>query len=113
MNLEEKIKRARKRLKEFKLEKDNYIIGVYKGVREVNLQGKIRIMHRILNNSDGEEYGIWATAVLDEELQNKKVKIGEVIAVKYLGKPEGKNYHDWIVLKEEEEEKNGEENLPV
>jgi len=104
MDLEERIKKARKRLKDFKLEPDNYIIGIYRGVKEVEIKGKIRILHRIYNEEEDTEYGIWATAVLDEELKRQNVKIGDRIAIKYLGKPEGKNYHDWLIIKDMGEE---------
>jgi len=112
MDLEEAIKRAQKRLKDFELIEGNFIIGIYKGVKEVEVKGKKRILHRILNEKDGEEYGIWDTAVLQEELKRQNVKIGNRIAIKYCGKPSGKNYHDWIVLKDMEEE-DGTADLPI
>jgi len=112
MDLEEAIKKAQKRLKDFEMVEGNFIIGIYKGVKEIEIKGKKRILHRILNEKDGEEYGIWDTAVLQAELERQNVKIGDRIAVKYLGKPGGKNYHDWIVLKDMDEG-NGTENLPI
>ncbi|RKX61381.1 MAG: hypothetical protein DRP29_00610 [Thermodesulfobacteriota bacterium] len=112
MDLREAIKRAQKRLKDFALEEGNFIVGIYKGVKEVEVKGRKRILHRILNEEDGEEYGIWNTTVLQEELRRQNVKIGDRIAIKYCGKPEGKNYHDWIILKDMEE-KNGAKNLSI
>ena len=104
MSLEERIKKAKKRLKEFELVPENYVVGVYKGVKEIDLKGKLRILHRIQPEGEEEEIGIWSTAVLDEELKRAGVKIGDTVAIKYLGKMENKRYHDWIVLKGESEE---------
>ena len=112
MDLREAIKRAQKRLKDFALEEGNFIIGIYKGVKEVEVKGKKRILHRILNEEDGEEYGIWNTTVLQAELERLNVKIGDRIAIKYCGFNEEKGYHDWIVLKDMEEE-DGTTDLPV
>ena len=105
MNLEKAIKNAKKRLKDFELIEGNWIVGIYKGVKEIEIKGKKRILHRILNEKDGEEHGIWSTTVLDEEIEKQNIKIGDRIAIKYLGKPQGKNYHDWYILTERNNEK--------
>ena len=103
MNLEEKLKNATKRVKTFEFIPDTYLIGRFKEIREIIVKGRKREMIIIEDEKTGEDVGIWSTTVLLSTLMEMGVKEGDRIGIKYLGKPEGKNYHDWIVIKDNEE----------
>jgi len=53
----------------------------------------------IIETKDGV-YTLWLShKVLAEEIKRKDVKAGDVIGIKYLGKPEKKRYYTYIVVK--------------
>lgn len=47
---------------------------------------------------EGEEVGVWLLHdVLLGEFENKRPKRGERIGIRYLGQPQGKAYHDYVL----------------
>jgi hypothetical protein len=56
-----------------------------------------------IRQPDGERLAIHAfSTVLKQELAKYRIKLGSEIGVKYMGKPEGKNYYRYAVVSDAE-----------
>jgi len=98
--LEEEEKRQQRQLLpifEFKNVGDT-LIGKVLAIRTVNTKvGQRKLMEIHTSNGD---YAIWLShKVLEEELRRKDVREGDFIGIKFLGKPEGKSYYAYVVVK--------------
>ena len=74
------------------------LIGKVLSIRQVNTRVGPRKLLEI-RTSDGD-YAVWLShKVLEEELQRKEVKAGDFIGIKFLGRPKGKRYYLYSVVK--------------
>jgi hypothetical protein len=56
-----------------------------------------------IRQEDGERIAVHAfSTVLKQELAKYRIKLGSEVGVKYLGKPEGKNYYRYAVVSDAE-----------
>lgn len=91
----ERMRKAKGRLPTISFKPEEFVTGVFQGIRKVQVQGKERELVIILDDADLELKGIWSTVVLMNMLKEKEIRKGERIGIKYFGKE--KNYHNWGV----------------
>lgn len=73
-------------------------VGRIRSIREINFQDRTsRAFECIM--PDGSTRTLWdSPKVLKRLLEEEKPKVGDVIAVKNLGKPKGKRYLDFLLV---------------
>ena len=74
------------------------LIGKVLAIREVNTRvGKRKLLE--IRTKDGD-FAVWLShKVLEEELNRKEVNAGDYIGIRFHGKPQGKNYYVYTVVK--------------
>jgi len=73
-------------------------IGRIQAIREISFPDRVSNVYecRMLN---GNVRTLWGSPkVLKRLLEEKKPKVGDIIAIKNLGKPKGKRYYDFLLV---------------
>lgn len=52
-----------------------------------------------VETANGKKYTIWMRKVIESEIENKGIKVGDLIGMKYMGIPKGKRYHSYKIVK--------------
>jgi hypothetical protein len=76
------------------------VAGKVVEVKLVSLKFGERTLLAIEAEGTGERIDVWCPVVLERQLHDLGVKVGDSIGVKYLGIPEGKKYKDYGVIVE-------------
>lgn len=90
-----------------KFKPGEYIVGIYLKNIEVKAKFGPRQIIVVQDEVTGKEKKIYSCKVLANEFANQRIRPGERVGLKYLGKEEG--YHNWVVFVDREEEEGGEE----
>lgn len=98
MSMMDEIKRADKASSQWLPKPGECIAGVVVGFREfVTKFGKGRSAD-IRCEEDGVVRSVLLRAVLKSEFEKQGIEVGDEVGIKYVGKAEGKIYHDFIVI---------------
>ena len=81
----------------WKYEKEGDLIAgvAVSDLRTVDTKFGRRVVIDIRSEEDGKIYTIWASTVIENELNRQAVRVGDEVGIKFLGQK--KNYKDFVV----------------
>lgn len=94
---------------QFEVNDQSYLVGWYLGTKEGVGKHESKVHEFKIKQVGNEEHiqgeitdsgkvSVWGSGVLDSNIVENGIQIGQCVAIQYKGIPNGKKYHNWSIL---------------